>query len=66
MISKKPSKPAGVEIWLMDEHEHYAISLDGVVRFVGSRAECEARAKILTQPNTRKDQDSMLHRAVGR
>lgn len=64
MISKK-SKPAGVEIWLMDEHGHYAISLDGVVRFVGSQAECEARARILTQPSTRENQDGMLHRAVG-
>lgn len=66
MISKKPSKPEGVVIALLDEHDRWSVSLDGVVRFVGSRADCEQRASILTQPNTRKDQDAMLHRAVGR
>lgn len=61
MIGKKQE---GVAIALLDEHDRWAVSLNGVVRFVGSRAECELRAGILTRPNTRQDQDAMLHRAV--
>lgn len=62
MIGKKQE---GVAIALLDdEHDRWSVSLNGIVRFVGSRAECELRAAILTRQDTRQNQDAMLHRAV--
>jgi hypothetical protein len=40
----------------------YAISVDGVVRYVGSQVECERRAAILVPKNDRATQDQALAR----
>jgi ABC-type hemin transport system substrate-binding protein len=52
----------GVAVWRLDENR-YAISLDQVVRYVGSQAECERRADILVQRTSRDVQDAALARA---
>jgi hypothetical protein len=63
MLNKKP--PA-VEIRDLDGNNmRFAVSVDGLIRFVGSREECERRAKIL-RPSTddRERQDWMLGHVV--
>jgi len=55
------ARRASVEIQRLDE-KRYAVSLDGVVRYVGTLEECERRAAILIQRNDRAAQD----RALGR
>ena len=52
---------AGVEIQRLDENR-YAVTIDGVVRYVGTLEECERRAAILIPKNDRAAQD----RALGR
>ena len=42
----------------------YAVSVDGVVRYVGSRDECDRRAAMLAPRNDRAAQDEALMRAV--
>jgi len=56
----KARKPA-VEIQQLDEYR-YAVSLDGVVRYVGTREECQRRAALLVVKDDREAQD----RALGR
>ena len=55
------ARKAGVEILWLDENR-YAITIDGVVRYVGTLEECELRAVILTPRSDRAAQD----RALGR
>ena len=52
---------AGVEILWLDENR-YALTVDGLVRYVGAIEECERRAAILAATTDRAAQD----RAVGR
>jgi hypothetical protein len=42
----------------------FAFAVDGVVRYVGSRGECERRAAILATNNDRAAQDQALLRWV--
>ena len=42
----------------------YAISVDGIVRYVGTQEECQQRAAVLTQKTDRADQDKALARSV--
>jgi hypothetical protein len=51
----------GVAVRRLDENR-YAISVDQVVRYVGSQAECERRAEILLQKTSRDAQDAALAR----
>ena len=51
-----------VAIWRLDE-KRYAISVDQVIRYVGSQEECHRRAEILLPKDSRKEQDSALMRA---
>ena len=51
----------GVAVWRLDENR-YAISVDQVVRYVGSQAECERRAEIHLRQNSRDVQDRALAR----
>ena len=55
------ARKAGVEILRLDENR-YAVTIDGIVRYVGTVEECERRAAILTLKNDRAAQD----RALGR
>ena len=50
------SGKAGVEILWLDENR-YAVTIDGIVRYVGTLEECERRAAILTPKNDRAAQD---------
>ncbi len=43
----------------------FAVSVDGIVRFTGSREECEKRLEILTRQTTREEQDKRLGRIFG-
>ena len=52
----------GVAIRRLDE-KRYAISVDQVIRYVGSREECQHRAEILLPKDSRKEQDKALMRA---
>jgi hypothetical protein len=56
------TRKEGVAVRRLDENR-YAISVDQVVRYVGSQAECERRAEILVQKNSRDAQDVALARA---
>jgi hypothetical protein len=52
----------GVAVWRLDEFR-YAMSVDQVIRYVGSKEECDRRAAILLPKNTRDVQDRALARA---
>jgi hypothetical protein len=56
------TRKEGVAVRRLDENR-YAISLDQVVRYVGSQVECERRAEILMRANSRDVQDRALARA---
>lgn len=51
----------GVAVRRLDEIR-YAMSVDQVIRYVGSQEECERRAKILVPENSRHAQDRALAR----
>ncbi len=55
------ARKAGVEILWLDENR-YAVTIDGIVRYIGTLEECERRAAILMPKNDRTTQD----RALGR
>ena len=44
------------------DDQHHAVAVDGVVRYVGSQAECERRRAILVPKNDRAAQDRALVR----
>ena len=50
-----------VVIQRLDEWR-FAVAVDGLVRYVGSRVECERRAAILLPKNDRTAQDEALLR----
>jgi hypothetical protein len=54
-----------VVIGRLDEGR-YVVSVDGVVRYVGTQAECQRRADILSPKNDRIAQDRGLARACRR
>ena len=56
------TRKADVAVRQLDENR-YAISLDRVIRYVGSQAECDRRAEILLRKNRRDVQDGALARA---
>lgn len=51
-----------IAIWRLDEHR-YAVSVDNVVRYVGSQEECQRRAELLMPKDDRDRQDRALVRA---
>jgi hypothetical protein len=55
------ARRASVEIQRLDE-KRYAVSIDGVVRYVGPLEECERRAAIFKPRNDRAAQDQALGR----
>jgi hypothetical protein len=58
------ARKAGVEILWLDENR-YAVTIDGIVRYVGTLEECERRAAILAPRNDRAAQDRALGRLSG-
>jgi hypothetical protein len=52
----------GVAVWRLDGIR-YAMSVDQVIRFVGSEEDCQRRAAMLVPKNTRAIQDHALARA---
>jgi len=52
----------GIAVWRLDENR-YAMSVDQVIRYVGSQEECQRRAEILLPKNNRDMQDLALARA---
>ena len=60
------NEKTGIEIWTLDrEGGRCALAVNGLVRYVGARNECERRAQILIVINDRNLQDMMLVRALG-
>jgi hypothetical protein len=60
------NEKTGIEIWTLDrEGGRCALAVNGLVRFVGARDQCERRAQILIVVNDRNLQDMMLVRALG-
>jgi hypothetical protein len=57
------NEKGGVAIQQLDEF-HFAVSVDGLVRYVGRLVECERRAAILLRKNDRAAQDQALLRWV--
>ena len=53
----------GIAIWRLDENHRYAISVDRVVRYVGSEEECMRRAELLLPKSGREMQDQALVRS---
>lgn len=60
-IMKKETRKA-IAIWRLDDHR-YALSVDNLVRYVGSQEECQRRAELLVPREDRDRQDSALLRA---
>lgn len=55
----------GIEIWDLDGNGvRCAIVVNGLVRYVGSRDDCQRRAEILAFRGNRERQDLMLARAL--
>lgn len=60
------NEKTGIEIWTLDrEGGRCALAVNGLVRYVGARNECERRAQILIVVSDRNLQDMMLVRALG-
>ena len=52
-----------IVIQRLDERR-YAVTVDGVVRYVGTQEECEHRVAMLVQKEDRVDQDEALVRSI--
>jgi hypothetical protein len=46
------------------DERRYAVTVDGIVRYVGTQEECQQRVAMLTQKKERVDQDEALARSV--
>ena len=46
------------------DERRYAVTVDGIVRYVGTQEECQQRVAMLTQKKDRVDQDEALTRSV--
>jgi len=56
--------PKGAIVIERLDERRYAVTVDGVVRFVGTQEECQQRIAVLTQKKDRTDQDEALARSV--
>lgn len=68
MHTTRASKQAktGPEMVDIDgDGRRFAVSVDGIIRFTGSREECEKRLEILSRQTTREHQDKSLGRIFG-
>ena len=62
IIAMKTHKGA-IVIERLDERR-YAVTIDGIVRYVGTQEECQQRVAMLGQKEDRVDQDEALVRSV--
>ena len=58
--------PKGAIVIARLDERRYAVTVGGIVRYVGTQEECQQRAAMLTQKNDRMDQDEALARSVRR
>ena len=54
-----------IVIQRLDERR-YAVTVDGIVRYVGTQEECEQRVAMLVQKKDRVDQDEALAQSIRR
>ena len=59
------TRKGAIVIERLDERR-YAVTVDGIVRYVGTQEECEQRVAMLVQKEDRVDQDEALARSVRR
>jgi hypothetical protein len=52
-----------IVIQRLDERR-YAVTIDGIVRYVGTQEECEQRVAMLVQREDRADRDKALARSI--
>ena len=57
------SRKGAIVIERLDERR-YAVTIDGIVRFVGIHEECQQRAAMLIQKKDRADRDKALARSI--
>ena len=62
IVAMKTPKGA-IVIQRLDERR-YAVTVEGIVRYVGTQEECQRRAAMLGQKEDRADQDKALARSV--
>ena len=62
ILAMKTPKGA-IVIQRLDERR-YAVTVEGIVRYVGTQEECQQRAAMLGQKEDRADQDKALARSV--
>ena len=48
------------------DQRRYAVTVDGIVRFVGTHEECQQRAAMLIQKKDQPDRDKALARSIRR
>jgi len=58
---KRGAAGADIAVQRLDDNR-YVLTVDGIVRYVGTRKECERRSPILTAKNDRATQDRALAR----
>jgi hypothetical protein len=61
-IAMKTGK--GVIVIQRLDERRYAVTVDGIVRFVGTQEECEQRVAMLVQKEDRADRDKALARSI--
>jgi len=54
-----------IVIQRLDERR-FAVTVDGIVRYVGTQEECEQRVAMLVQKEDRVDQDEALAQSIRR
>jgi hypothetical protein len=62
-IAAMKARNGAILIERLDERR-YAVTVDGIVRYVGTQEECQQRVAMLTQKKERVDQDEALARSV--
>ena len=62
IIAMKTGK--GVIVIQRLDERRYAVTVDGIVRYVGTQEECEQLVAMLVQKEDRVDQDEALVRSV--
>ena len=58
---KRGAAGSDIAVQRLDDNR-YVLTVDGIVRYVGTRKECERRVVILTAKNGRATQDNALAR----